>query len=76
MLAEVRYRGYGPTYHATYNTLYGEYTTGEPFKCRGRKSFRIDTIFCQAISLMGLRRNALLPMVAQSPYYMCIIMSC
>ena len=31
MFAEVRYRGYGPTYRATYNILYGECTTGEPF---------------------------------------------
>ena len=28
MSAEVVYRGYGPTYRATYNILYGEYATG------------------------------------------------
>ena len=31
MLAEVGYRGYGPTYRATYNILYGECATGKPF---------------------------------------------
>ena len=31
MPAEVGYRGYGPTYRATYNILYGECATGEPF---------------------------------------------
>ena len=31
MLTEVGYRGYGPTYYATYNILYGECATGEPF---------------------------------------------
>ena len=31
MLAEVGYRGYGPTYSATYKIYYDEYATGEPF---------------------------------------------
>ena len=42
MLAEVGYRGYGPTYRATYSILYGE--------CEGRKNFRIDAIFCSSLS--------------------------
>ena len=37
MLAEVGYRGYGLTYRATYNILYGECATGKPFECKGQK---------------------------------------
>ena len=33
MLAEVGNRGNGPPYSATYNILYGECATGEPFEC-------------------------------------------
>ena len=31
LLAKVKYRGYGLTYHATYNMLYGECATGKTF---------------------------------------------
>ena len=49
MFASVGYRGYGLTYRATYNILYGECATREP-ECESQKNFRIDTIFYSGLS--------------------------
>ena len=45
MLAEVRYRGYGPIYRARYNILYGECATGEPLPENASQN---DTIFARS----------------------------
>ena len=64
MFAEVGYRGYGPPNRATYNILYGECATGEPFWVQRPKNFCIDTIMLNFL------------MVAQSPYYINLLKCC
>ena len=70
---EVLNRVYGPTYCSTYNILYGEYATGEPFWVPRLKSFQNKAIFAlKSISLIWDSCVMLnFPMVVQSPYYMC-----
>ena len=77
MLAEVRYRGYGPTYCTTYNILYGECATGKPLWVWRPKNFLNDAIFLlESISLIWDSRVMLnFPMVAQSPYYIVVYFS-
>ena len=50
MLAKVGYIGYGSTYHATYNMLYGECATGELSECEGQKT-SISTLFSAQVYL-------------------------
>ena len=59
MLAEVRYRGYGPPYRATYNILHGECATVEPLSAKAEKA-SVSTPFSAQVFLtyMGLRHNA------------------
>ena len=63
MLAEVGYRGYGPsTYRATYNILYGEWQANLS-ECESQKT-SVSTPFSAQVYLtyiMGFRRNAVLP---------------
>ena len=58
MLAEAGYRGYGPTYRSTYNILYGEFATGEPFRLRRLKTSVSTPFSAQVYLTTGLRRNA------------------
>ena len=65
MFAKVRYRGYGPTYHATYITLYGE--------CEGRKTYRCHFLLKSISPIWDSAIMLNFPMVAQSPYFIICI---
>ena len=47
--AEVRYRGYGPSYNTVYVISYGECATDEPFCLRWPNIFKTASFFTQRL---------------------------
>ena len=69
--AEVKYRGYGLTYHTILYMIYRMVSAQQTtFLCEMAEHFRKDTIFHSEADMPYTepRRNMYFPMVVQSPY--------